>query len=467
MTLCTKIATDFIVSSGTLMDWLKGSSAMEGFGPHVDDLNAKRMAFHAGPCWLKLLVADRVAGSIIGKGGKVITEIEASTGCVMKLSPGQTFFPGTQERIVVISGSVEGISEAVRIILVKVRMFVISEFRSRAGSSSALIPSGATSVAGSSSQQSPHFSSTQTSAYIDASGNSLPPFISDDTNVDISIRAVVPNSAVSCIIGRGGEVVKEINRNTGAMIRIGDRMTIVHERIVQITGTVDQCHGAVLEVLTRIQSDKNLREHLNVVYTKAAMQSNRPPPILAAAPTPTNAAAVVAAASASSPMMVSSINQVQTPSGPLPVNLFPEVMTNNTPAMYAQNCSISLTLPPGNVSTSLFRRIEAQTGTQIRFRQQTGSVHITGPFGNVHCAHILLLKETSAVSSSNSPHHSASDSPPSHIRTPPRLLADESTVATAATGHSPPTATPSPTNQMRILPGSAALGSGDDYSSEQ
>lgn len=56
-------------------------------GPNHEDLNAKRLAFHAGPCWIKLLVADRVAGSIIGKGGRVITEIEQVCGCIMKLSP--------------------------------------------------------------------------------------------------------------------------------------------------------------------------------------------------------------------------------------------------------------------------------------------------------------------------------------------------------------------------------------------
>ena len=65
--------------------WLKPS-----LGPHREDLNAKRIAFHAGPCWIKILVADRVAGSIIGKGGKVITDIENSTGCIMKLSPGMS-----------------------------------------------------------------------------------------------------------------------------------------------------------------------------------------------------------------------------------------------------------------------------------------------------------------------------------------------------------------------------------------
>lgn len=246
----------------------------------------------------------------------------------------------------VIAGTMEGISQAVRVILGKVRLFVLSEFRGRPTSS-----------------PSHHF---------------LEP-VGEDANIDISIRAVVPNSAVSCIIGRGGEVVKEINRSTGAMIRIGDRMTIVHERIVQVTGTVDQCHSALFEVMSRIQSDKNLKEHLNVVYTKAAMQSNRPPPILSP---------VTSSSSKSPPSL-----QVQTPSGSLPVNIFADVVAPN---MYSQPCSISLSLPPGTISTAVLRKVETQTGAQLRFRQSSGSVNISGTFGAVHCAHILLLKETSS-----------------------------------------------------------------------
>lgn len=69
----------------------EGEWSKPSYGPSSDDLNAKRLAFHSGPCWLKLLVVDRVAGSIIGKGGKVITEIEQSCNCIMKLSPGMLF----------------------------------------------------------------------------------------------------------------------------------------------------------------------------------------------------------------------------------------------------------------------------------------------------------------------------------------------------------------------------------------
>jgi len=292
---------------------------------------------------------------------------------------------------VVIAGSIDGISAALQVILNKVRALVLTEYRSRQPGSL---------------------------QYYDIS----PSESVIDESVDISVRAVVPNSAVSCIIGRGGEVVKDINRRTGAMVRIGDRLSIVHERIVQISGTVEECHAALHEVLTRIQSDKNLREHLNVVYTKAAVQSNRPPPILSPAsssisPTATTPTVVMP------PVPELAVPQVQTPSGSLPVNLFTDILAA---PMYTQQCTISVVLPPGTFSTSLFRKVEAQTGAQIRFKQQTGSVTISGPFGAVHCAHVLLLKETS-------------DTTP---RRYPTIVSDES--PSSDSPEFPPTATPSP-----------------------
>ena len=281
----------------------------------------------------------------------------------------------------VISGSIQGISRSLRIILIKIRQFIVSELRGRQP-----VESSVTEAQG-------------------------------EPDIDVSIRAVVPNSAVSCIIGRGGEVVKEINRLTGAMIRIGDRMSIVHERIVQVTGTVDQCHLATTEVLTRIQCDKNLKEHLNVVYTKAAMHSNRPlAPVLS--PTP---------AQPSSPAAL----QVQTPSGHLPMNMFTEMLAPN---MYSQPCSISLSLPPGTISTSILRKVEAQSGATIRFRQSTGSIQISGAFGSVNTAHILLLKETSSGSSASGIGTAGG------VYTPPHLSQETAT------------STPSPTTNHPRLP---------------
>lgn len=329
--------------------------------PDTDDLNAKRIAFHAGPSWIKLLVADKVAGSIIGKSGKVITEIERTCNCIMKLSPGHTFFPGTQERIVVIAGSINGIGDAIRVILEKIRVYLLSEFRSR---------------------------------NLTYEGDNY-----ESADIDVSIRAVVPNSAVSCIIGRGGDVHKEISRLSGAAIRIGDRMTIVHERVVQVTGSTDQCHAALFEISTRIQTDKNLREHLNVVYTKAALQSDRASGL--------NFTDHLVQSPKIAPSFSPIGPQVQTPSGSVPIHAFSEM---SAPNMYAQPCSISLSVQPEIVSSSLLRRIETQTGASLRYRPSSSTVQISGVFGAVHTAHILLLKESTEfnIGLYTPPHETAS-----------------------------------------------------------
>ena len=194
-------------------------------GPNNEDLAAKREAFNAGPCWAKLLVADKVAGSVIGKGGAVISDLEKATDTIIKLSPGRTYFPGTQERLVVVSGDLENTQEAVRQISDKIKQ----------------------------------------AALLDSQGSPTVSALAPD--VDVTLKLVVPNSAVSCIIGRGGEVVRDINKTTGALIRASERFPGLHERIVQISGSQAEVVSAAAEVVRRIQADRNLREHLNVVYT--------------------------------------------------------------------------------------------------------------------------------------------------------------------------------------------------------
>jgi RNA-binding protein Nova len=196
-------------------------------GPNNEDLAAKREAFNSGPCWAKLLVSDKVAGSVIGKGGTVISDLEKATTTIIKLSPGRTYFPGTQERLIVISGELSHVQEAVKLIADKVSVITVAD--------------------------------TSNDAAIAHGG---PPM-----DQDVTMKLVVPNSAVSCIIGRGGEVVRDINKTTGALIRASERFAAIHERIVQISGSPSEVVSAANEVVKRIQADRNLKEHLNVVYS--------------------------------------------------------------------------------------------------------------------------------------------------------------------------------------------------------
>ena len=51
---------------------------------------------HENAVALKLLVTNNVAGSLIGKGGMTINELQMTSGARIKLSQAQDFFPNTR-----------------------------------------------------------------------------------------------------------------------------------------------------------------------------------------------------------------------------------------------------------------------------------------------------------------------------------------------------------------------------------
>jgi len=69
---------------------------------------------------IKILVPAPVAGSIIGKGGSVISALNSSTGARIKVSQNSEYFPGTQDRVMTISGSKECIAACVEEVVAKI-----------------------------------------------------------------------------------------------------------------------------------------------------------------------------------------------------------------------------------------------------------------------------------------------------------------------------------------------------------
>ena len=163
-----------------------------------------------GPCFLKLLVPDRMAGVIIGKGGSGIAELEQETGANMRLSGNRIYFPGTSERVMVCGGDQLAIDKMIEILVSK---------------------------------------------------------LNDPESPQFSIRMILTNSACSAIIGKGGEVIKAISQQTGSTIRASDRIeTPAHERIVDIKAqTANAVIATVHEIVVRIQEDISFRESVSVL----------------------------------------------------------------------------------------------------------------------------------------------------------------------------------------------------------
>jgi heterogeneous nuclear rnp K-like protein 2 len=159
---------------------------------------------------LKLLVPDRMAGVIIGKGGSGIAELEQETGSNMRLSGNRIYFPGTSERVMVCGGDQVSIDKMIAILVSK---------------------------------------------------------LNDPESPQFSIRLVLTNSACSAIIGKGGEVIKSISQQFGSTIRASDRIeNPAHERIVDVKGPTSSCViSTVHEIVMRIQEDISFRESASIL----------------------------------------------------------------------------------------------------------------------------------------------------------------------------------------------------------
>lgn len=65
----------------------------------------------------KVLVPAAAAGRIIGKGGNAIVQLQKDAGARIKLSKASEFYPGTTERVCLISGPIEGILKIIESIV--------------------------------------------------------------------------------------------------------------------------------------------------------------------------------------------------------------------------------------------------------------------------------------------------------------------------------------------------------------
>lgn len=71
------------------------------------------------PAAIKLLVSNNVAGSIIGRSGQTISDLQAQSATRIKLSQAGDYYPGTQDRVCLVQGQAENVKRAVNMLLTR------------------------------------------------------------------------------------------------------------------------------------------------------------------------------------------------------------------------------------------------------------------------------------------------------------------------------------------------------------
>ncbi|XP_015582998.1 protein BTR1 isoform X2 [Ricinus communis] len=179
------------------------------------------------PTYVRFLVSNAAAGSVIGKGGATITDFQSQSGARIQLSRNYEFFPGTSDRIILISGILDDVLKGVELVLAK----LLSELHTEDG---------------------------------------------DDVDPRTKVRLVVPNSSCGSIIGKGGSIIKSFIEESQAGIKISpqdNNFYGLNDRLVTVTGTLEEQMRAIDLILSKLYDDPHYVQTMHAPFSYAAYNS--------------------------------------------------------------------------------------------------------------------------------------------------------------------------------------------------
>ncbi|OIW13212.1 hypothetical protein TanjilG_17655 [Lupinus angustifolius] len=173
------------------------------------------------PTYVRFLVSNSAAGSVIGKGGSTITDFQSQSGARIQLSRNHEFFPGTTDRIIMVSGTINEILSAVELILSK----LLSELH-----------------------------------------------IEDENDAEpkTKVRLIVPNGSCGGIIGKGGATVRSFIEDSQAGIKISPQDNNyygLNDRLVTVTGTLDEQMRAIDLIVSKLAEDPHYSQTMNSPFS--------------------------------------------------------------------------------------------------------------------------------------------------------------------------------------------------------
>lgn len=164
----------------------------------------------AGPLLLKILVPAYAAGSIIGKQGQTITQLQKDSGAVIKLSKAKDFYPGTTERIGLVTGDAAALKHVFQFMTEKTYEFPVPKDMA---------------------------------------------IINGDRHKQVKI--IVPNTTAGLIIGKGGATIRHIMESSGAKVQLSQKPEQINlqERVITVTGEKNELFAAGDTILAKIKED--------------------------------------------------------------------------------------------------------------------------------------------------------------------------------------------------------------------
>lgn len=187
---------DYHSSASMLMPKFHDGGIPNRMGPSPDILT------------FRLLCHEERVGGVIGKGGTIVKTLQHETGCEIRVMDG---ISNSEERVIVISGPAHPDDRiaAVQDAVVRVQSRIVRA-------------------------------------------------LSDSNDKAVAAKLLVPSNQIGCLLGKGGTIIAEMRKLSGAHIRIlgkdQTKCASEDEEVVQINGEFETVQEALLQITGRLRN---------------------------------------------------------------------------------------------------------------------------------------------------------------------------------------------------------------------
>ncbi|KAF8940667.1 hypothetical protein BGZ47_007668 [Haplosporangium gracile] len=228
---------------------------------------------------MRILAGNHKMGSVIGKGGSKIKEVQEASGA--RITALEELLPNSTERVV----SITGVPDAIHIAVYHIGLILEEKSeRDRYGSANTVhykpVSRDAYGAGGALGGYGPsrHSGGSAHSAFYGGSGaggygshlqaGPMAPYSQEYAPSSGSAahtqaqQIFIPNDMVGSVIGKGGSKINEIRKASGSQIAIADQPNKSgDERLVTITGTPESNQMAIYLLYSRLESEKDRQQN--------------------------------------------------------------------------------------------------------------------------------------------------------------------------------------------------------------
>lgn len=183
---------------------------------------------------IKFLLSNSLAGSLIGTGGSAIKELIEISAAKVNVSGGIEQYPGTNDRVVLISGPESTVKSAQTLVWLMIAQNTKVE-EEKSHNKISWSPREATQDS------------------------------TDLSDILVEGKITIPAAAGGVVLGKGGATIKAIGDESGARVQMTSReeALFTQERVLTISGTALSCAKCVASIVAKLGEDPESNQFVN------------------------------------------------------------------------------------------------------------------------------------------------------------------------------------------------------------